>query len=41
MKFVLAARSTLEILIPDLKEMTEAGSKKLDTSLQDLSVRLH
>lgn len=38
---ILKARASLEILIPDLKEMTEGGNRKLDPSLQDLSVCSH
>ncbi|RWS16937.1 uncharacterized protein B4U79_05766 [Dinothrombium tinctorium] len=32
-----AARATLEILIPDMKDITQGENKKIDTSMQDLS----
>ncbi|RWS26558.1 uncharacterized protein B4U80_09098 [Leptotrombidium deliense] len=32
-----AAQATLEILIPDMKNITQGESKKVDTSMQDLS----
>ncbi|XP_015793480.1 microprocessor complex subunit DGCR8 [Tetranychus urticae] len=32
-----AARATLEILIPDIRDMTQDGNSKVDTSMQDLT----
>ncbi|XP_015793402.1 microprocessor complex subunit DGCR8-like [Tetranychus urticae] len=32
-----AARATLDILIPDIRDMTQDGNSKVDTSMQDLT----